>query len=193
VSAPWRRARDLFWLGTRAGVFRISQRFLEHLGDPRPTVYHFLPIVSGFAINRLQEAPDDHILMFNSKGLLEPDGAHTVDPPRGLRCNWGLGPVRCFKCFPIGRAPRGFLPREACFGARYLRGWWLFRDRGNALEAMPTEVKGRVLFADRDGDLWIGTNGDGFVHIQHGPVHMFTTADGALCASGGGTESRDAG
>jgi hypothetical protein len=51
---------------------------------------------------------------------------------------------------------------------------------------MPTEVKGRVLFADRDGGLWIGTNGDGFVHIQHGPVHMSITADGALCAAGGG-------
>src|ERR1700693_4248752 len=31
------------WLGTRAGVFRISPRILEQPGDPRLTVYHLGP------------------------------------------------------------------------------------------------------------------------------------------------------
>jgi signal transduction histidine kinase len=54
----------------------------------------------------------------------------------------------------------------------------VFRVRGNALEAVAPDAKCRVLFADRDGGLWLGTNGAGLVHIQDGPVHMFTTADG---------------
>ena len=54
----------------------------------------------------------------------------------------------------------------------------MFHVRGNALEAVATDVKCRALLADRDGGLWIGTNGDGLVHIQDGPVHTFTTADG---------------
>ena len=54
----------------------------------------------------------------------------------------------------------------------------MFHVRGNALEAVATDVKCRALLADRDGGLWIGTNGEGLIHIQDGPVHTFTTADG---------------
>jgi hypothetical protein len=37
----------------------------------------------------------------------------------------------------------------------------VFRVRGNALEAVATDLKCRALLVDRDGGLWIGTNGDG--------------------------------
>ncbi len=53
-----------------------------------------------------------------------------------------------------------------------------FRVRGNTLEAVAPNVSCRILFADRDGGLWIGTNGDGLIHIQDRAVHMFTTDDG---------------
>ena len=54
----------------------------------------------------------------------------------------------------------------------------MFRVRGNALEAVATDVKCRALFADRDGGLWIGTNGDGLIHIQDRAIQMYTTDDG---------------
>jgi hypothetical protein len=106
------------WLGTEAGVFRISPRLLDQPGDPRVTVYRlgprgddgvsrvlsgrdgtlwagtrrglyrwnggsdFSPVVSGLEVNRIEEAPDGHILMPNSaKGYVEWDGAHTVEHP----------------------------------------------------------------------------------------------------------------
>jgi signal transduction histidine kinase len=36
----------------------------------------------------------------------------------------------------------------------------------------------RSILADRDGNLWIGTNGDGLIRFRNRPIHMFTTADG---------------
>jgi ligand-binding sensor domain-containing protein len=123
------------WLGTRAGVFRISPRLLEQPADPRVTVYHlgpaeddtvwmvgfgrdgtlwagtnrglyrwnggsdFLPVVSGFGVNRLEEAPDGHILLVNSKGYVEWDGARTVDHPEVAQ-QLGLKPDQVFQVFP---------------------------------------------------------------------------------------------
>lgn len=36
----------------------------------------------------------------------------------------------------------------------------------------------RILFSDRDGALWIGTSGNGLLHIYHGRVDRFVRADG---------------
>jgi ligand-binding sensor domain-containing protein len=228
------------WLGTRAGVFRISPRLLEQPGDPRVTVYHlgpagddtvrmvgfgrdgtlwagtrrglyrwnggsdFSPVVSGFEVNRLEEAPDGHILMPNSKGYVEWDGARTVDHPEVAQ-QLGIKPHQVFEVFPDRQGALWFSTARGLF--RQLGGsatniggrgkaayetyqdkrgnYWIsaadggvFRVRGNAFEAVAPDAKCRFLFADRDGGLWIGTNGDGLVHIQDGPVHMFTTVDG---------------
>ena len=40
------------------------------------------------------------------------------------------------------------------------------------------ELHARYFCAGKDGDLWIGTNGGGLVHLQPRTVQMFTTADG---------------
>jgi ligand-binding sensor domain-containing protein len=59
-----------------------------------------------------------------------------------------------------------------------LRGYGVFRAHQDALEAVLTGVTPRSILADRDGNLWIGTNGDGLVRFRDKPVHMYTTADG---------------
>jgi signal transduction histidine kinase/ligand-binding sensor domain-containing protein len=177
------------WAGTRRGLYRWNGS-------------GFSAVVSGFEVNRLEEAPDGHILMPNSKGYVEWDGARTVDHPVARQL--GIGPDQVFQVFPDRQGALWFSTGRGLF--RQLGGsvtniggkakaayetyqdnngnYWIskddgvFRVRGNTLEAVATDVKCRALFADRDGGLWIGTNGDGLVHIQDGPVHTFTTADG---------------
>jgi PAS domain S-box-containing protein len=54
----------------------------------------------------------------------------------------------------------------------------LFRVAGSGLEPLMAGTLARSISADREGDLWVGTNGDGLVRFKDRPIRMFTTADG---------------
>jgi PAS domain S-box-containing protein len=54
----------------------------------------------------------------------------------------------------------------------------VFRVAGTKLEPLVTGTLVRSIFADAEGNLWIGTNGDGLVRFKDRPIHMFTKADG---------------
>jgi len=54
----------------------------------------------------------------------------------------------------------------------------VYRVNGNQLESPAPGLGTRAFYLDRDGDLWIGTNGYGLVHFRRRIVRMFTTADG---------------
>jgi ligand-binding sensor domain-containing protein/signal transduction histidine kinase len=179
------------WASTRRGLYRWD-------GGS-----NFSPVANGFEGNRIEEAPDGHILMRNSKGYVEWDGTRTIDHPEVAQ-QLGIKPDQVFQVFPDREGALWFSTARGLFrqfdgsvtniGGRGKPAYetyqdtngnyWIaadggvFRVRGNVLEAVATNMQCRALFADRDGDLWIGTNGDGLVHLQDGPVHMFTTADG---------------
>ena len=54
----------------------------------------------------------------------------------------------------------------------------LFRATTTGLEPAVPGMKARCIYGDRDGDLWVGTNGDGLIRYKDRAVRMFTTADG---------------
>ncbi len=182
------------WASTRRGLYRWNG------GSD------FSPVINQFQGSRMDEGPDGHILMPDSKGYVEWDGARIIDHPEVAR-QLGIMPDQVFQVFQVFPDRQGalwFATAQGLFrqfggsvtniGGRgkaayqtypdTAGNYWIsadggvFRARGSAFEAVVTDVKCRALLADRDGGLWIGTNGDGLIHIQDGPVHMFTTADG---------------
>ena len=181
----------MLWAGARRGLYRWN-------GGSG-----FSPVVSGLEINHFEEAPDGHILIPNSKGYVEWDGARTVDHP-GVAQQLGIKPDEVFRVFPDRQGALWFSTAQGLFrelggsvtdiGGRGKKAYQTYRDdngnywisadggvfrvRGNALEAVATDVTCRALFADRDGGLWIGTNGDGLIHIQDRAIQMYTTDDG---------------
>jgi signal transduction histidine kinase len=54
----------------------------------------------------------------------------------------------------------------------------LFRATATGLELEVPGMNVRYMYGDRDGDLWVGTNGDGLFRFKDRVVRMFTTADG---------------
>jgi signal transduction histidine kinase/ligand-binding sensor domain-containing protein len=54
----------------------------------------------------------------------------------------------------------------------------IFRVSGTTLEPVVANIQIRSINADRDGDLWIGTNGEGLLRFRKRPVRIFTQADG---------------
>ena len=54
----------------------------------------------------------------------------------------------------------------------------VYRAVDHGLELVDTEVNARWLFTDRDGQLWIATNGNGMIRLHERHARTFTTADG---------------
>ena len=54
----------------------------------------------------------------------------------------------------------------------------LFRTSSDALERVAPEIDGRQMTADRDGNLWVGTNGAGLIRFKNRTVRTFTKVDG---------------
>ena len=54
----------------------------------------------------------------------------------------------------------------------------LFRATAAGLELAVPGMNVRYMYGDRDGDLWIGANGDELIRFKDRAVRMFTSADG---------------
>jgi len=54
----------------------------------------------------------------------------------------------------------------------------LYRVTGDLLETPAPGLHARFFFAGKDGELWVGTNGRGLVHLKRRVARMFTRADG---------------
>lgn len=182
----------VLWVGSSEGLYRF-----EH-GE-------FSAVIPGLTIHRIEEALNGHLLVITSQGFMEWDGARATPHPE-LAAQLGVGVEQIFHvledshgvtwfCTAKGVARRigGSIEKLATYGTGHeaLRVYedsrgqvWigstegLFRVTANGLQVAASGMNVRYLYGDGDGNLWIGTNGDGLFRFKPSAVRMFTTADG---------------
>lgn len=189
-----RFARDgILWAGTPYGLFYFAND-------------HFQQVLAGRYVHKIEEARNGHLLLTTTTGFIEWDGSRVIEHPEiaalGLRPNdvfqvledrsgvtWyctriGIfrqsgGSIKRFQPDPA-RGKRGALHvyQDAAGDVWFLTEVGLFRATADSLENVAPDINGRTITADRDGNLWVGTNGAGLVRLRHRIVRTFTKADG---------------
>ena len=185
------------WAGTNQGLYQ------EHSGK-------FVEVISNVSVSCLAEAADGHLLVTTNGGkLIEWDG-HKVIPHSDLAARLGVPEADIFDIFqdhnrtmwystnegllrgdkeplarlrPLGSATtaayRTYEDRQGFLWA--VLGTGVFRITGDVIEDTPVpNVLPRCFHADREGGFWVGTNGNGLIHLRRRVVHMFTRADGLI-------------
>jgi ligand-binding sensor domain-containing protein len=187
-------SRDgVLWVGTNQGLYRMDRG-------------SFVPIIPRVPVSRIEEAPDGHLFIPTGQGYLEWDGTHVLSHP-GLATILGVPADAIFDVFEdrngilwyctvkgVARQSGASLERVNPYGAPgrgALQAYqdqqgnvWiaqkagLFRATAAELEPLAPGLHVMYLYADRDGDLWVGTNGEGLVRFRDRTIRMFTSADG---------------
>jgi len=181
------------WLGASGGLYRF-----EH-GT-------FSLIISRRFIHRIEEASNGHLLITTGEGFLEWDGLRAIPHPE-LAAQLGVKAADVFHVFEDSRGvtwfctakgvanwARGSMEKLAPWGPHghgvyrayedpsgvvwFTGAEGLFRGTTAGLELAAAGMNARSIYGDRDGNLWVGTNGDGLYRFQDRTVRMFTTADG---------------
>ena len=180
------------WAGTDNGLFRFDGRA-------------FSTVISNRSISRIEEASNGHLLIVTSAGFVEWDGERVVEHP-GLAARLGIPENKIYHVMEdqaggrwyctaagVAREIHGAIERVQPYGmhvsAEAYRAYedregnvWLnlagglYRATATGLEPLPEHA--RYIYADRDGDLWLGSNGEGLVRLKDRKARMFTTDDG---------------
>jgi ligand-binding sensor domain-containing protein/signal transduction histidine kinase len=182
----------VLWVGTNHGLYRFADGA-------------FHKVFGAQAIHRLAEALNGRLLVVTQKGFLEFDGEKAIEHPE-IAQRLGVRDDEIFNVFQdqkgttwysthsgimrAGEHPFGpFDPPAAAKTPAYrtyedAQGQiWISNDRGtfrvagDDLEAL-TSFGARSLYADKDGDLWMGTNGQGLLHFKPRLIRMYTKSDG---------------
>jgi len=186
------------WVGTSAGLYRLdgnrfktaiprslirrieesadghllvtsSQGFVELDGTrvlEHPGLAHQLGISPHFFFHVFQDR-EGAVWFCTSAGLARRiNGSIERFQPYGIGAYavGGLGVLRVYE------DPQGNL--------WVMRPTGIFRVSRTRLEPLAPNVPARATTADREGNLWIGTNGEGLMRFKDRPIRMFTKADG---------------
>lgn len=181
------------WVGTADGLFRYERD-------------HFVAVGPRVATQRIEEAPDGNLLVINGEGFTEFAGDQIVPHPQ-LAAQLGVEKEQIFHVLKdrrgntwyctfrgVARETNGRIQKLGTYariGHTAFRVHedpqgtiWIGKEKGlfratpAGLELVADEIPVRSLNNDRDGNLWIGTNGDGLFKFKEPAVRMFTTADG---------------
>lgn len=181
------------WVGTAAGLFRYERD-------------QFVAVGPRVATLRIQEAPDGRLLLITKQGFMELAGSEVVSHPQlaaqlGVKDNEIFDVLRdtrgnTWYCTALGvarekdgrieklspYAPNGHAATHAYEDPQgnvwFGKDEGLFRATAAGLELVAARMKVRTIYSDRDGNLWVGTNGDGLYRFKDRAARMFTTADG---------------
>lgn len=188
----WSRSGAL-WLGTATGLYLFRNGQFVAVG-PRVSTH------------TIEETPDGHLLVVNRGGFLELADTEVVPHPE-LEGRLGVRRDQVFQvlidshgntwystAYGLLRDSAGRLEQVGPYGLsgqattqayEDARGTvWIAKESGlfrvvaNGLESVAPGLQVRSFFNDRDGDLWVGTNGDGLYRFRQPPVRMFTSDDG---------------
>jgi len=183
-------SNGVLWIGTVDGLFRYEGEKFVAVG-PRVST------------DRIEESPDGHLLVFNGDGFMELAGSEVVPHP-GLAAQLEVKNNEIFDVLKDRRGNTWYctgkgvvrqtnqgIEKLSPYNAKALRAHedahgtvWiakevgLFRATSAGLELVDKEMQARSFYSDRDGNLWIGTNGDGLYRFKDRAVRMFTKADG---------------
>lgn len=188
------RARDgTIWAGTNHGLYRFD----GHL---------FQCVLQSISISRINQALNGRLLLTTGGGFVEYDGKGIVKHP-GLGNLLGVHDDQIFDVFQdvngtiwyctnngirsvAGNHVSSLDPYQPAHTAAYRistgpsgalwvsTGMGVYRiDRGKMWTPAPN-LHARGFYAGKDGDLWIGTNGHGLVHLRPRLIRMYTRQDG---------------
>jgi len=183
----------VLWVGTAAGLYRFESGV-------------FSVVIPGTSIERIEEASNGHLLVITSEGFVEWDGLRAIPHPE-LAAQLGVKANEVFHVFEdrrgvtwfctangVARRLGGLIEKLAPWGTHghgayrgyedpsgtvwFYRAEGLFRASAAGLELAVAGMNARYIYGDRDGNLWVGTNGDGLYRFKDRAVRMFTKADG---------------
>ena len=183
----------VLWVGMGGGLYRFENGV-------------FSVVMPGTSIERIEEASNGHLLVITSEGFVEWNGSRAIPHPE-LAARLGVKATDVFHVFEdsrgvtwfctvngIARRIGGSMEKLAPWGPQghgAFRGYedpqgtvWfartegLFRATAAGLELAVAGMNARYIYGDRDGNLWVGTNGDGLYRFKDRAVRMFTKADG---------------
>jgi len=198
----------VIWAGTEGGVYRLEQGA-------------FSAVLQNVSVSRIEEASSGHLLIITSEGFVEWDGArlvkhpdlptrldiptnkifHVMEDHTGTRwlCTAGgvarqtSGSIERLQPYGIHVALEAYRAYEDPQGNVWLiLAERLFRATATGYEPVQ-DIRAKYVYVDRDGDLWLGSGGDGLIRLKNRIVRMYTTGDGlgsnvttaVLPASGG--------
>jgi signal transduction histidine kinase/ligand-binding sensor domain-containing protein len=183
----------VLWAGTDGGVYRLERGA-------------FSIVIPNVSVSRIEEASSGHLLIVTSEGFVEWDGAQLVkhpDLPRRLDiptnkifhvmedhtgARWyctaagvaheTLGSIKRLQPYGIHVKLEAYRAYEDPQGNVWLiLAERLFRATATGYEPVQ-DIRARYMYVDRDGDLWLGSSGDGLIRLKNRIVRMFTTDDG---------------
>ena len=182
----------ILWVGTGQGLYRFEKGV-------------FSSVIPQLSILRIEETSKGDLLIVTSAGLMVWDGSQVVPHPE-LAAQLGIKPTDInhvledsrgvtWICTNLGVARRvgGSIEKLQPWGVGHgaVRVYedpqgnvWiagaegLFRATTGDLELAIKGTTARFMYGDRDGNLWVGTNGEGLFRFKDRAVRMFTKADG---------------